>query len=516
MRRFLTGMLMTAFTVASGFLMLNQPISAQQISASDMAKKMPGSINSIMVVNVEGIKNSAISKKEGWADTHAGKVVSGLIFLPDSAKEIVMGAVMDYDAFHPRQTALLATMDKVPTLNIIQQFTDGSVDELLGYQFVETNHDMYVVPISENLVGGLRPALRPFFGNWLSALKNDKVTDVGEYLEKGLDNADEFGTEVILAFDLKHVISRSQVMNRIRNNEVVRQNALDPKVVSGLIASAEGLTLGITVKDTIYGAVLIDFAEDISSLKPIAKNLAEAVLNKSGLHLDEFASWNVDAGPHQVKLSGDLSTQSLRKLLSIVDAPNNQSMSQPAGSQADTAAANMSGPAAATKKYFDAVNSLVDELRPNLSAGTAYTRNAHWLKQYADKIGALGTLDVDPDMIDYGDYVAQQLREAQMTLVETNETSQELNRDLIAAGTKSGGAGGRGGWGTSYNRYGWYGGASGYRRRISGGDGSRLRRTVRENQKSQAITSATQIFSQIATSETQIRQEMTAKYNVQF
>ncbi len=514
MTRALTRLLLAAIITGAICLTPDARISAQEMTMMEMAKKMPNGINAIMSVNVERIVNSAIAGKEGWNDNHAGKLASGLIFVPEGSKHVLLGAVMDWDAFHPRQTNVLVTMDKVPPIDIIRQITDGSVDDVQGFQVVETNNDRYIVRIDDNLVGSLRPAIRQSFTQWLGGMKAGSEPRIRDYLEQGLGYADELGTEVIVAFNLEHSVSRSRVMDRIRDSEVVRENSLNAADVSKMVASVKGLTLGITVRDGIYGAVKIEFNEDISSLKPVAKELATAIFNRAGLHLDEFDTWAIDSDAHQLKLAGDMSRQSFQKVLSIVDAGSHESTQY--ASTDEMEGSGYDDPVTVTKKYFDTVNSLVDQLQPRMSAGQAYTRNSNWLKRYADKLDELGTLNVDPQMIDYGDFVSQSFRDASMLLIQTNESAQEKNRNLIAAGARSGGSGGRGGWGRSYNRYGWYGGASGYHRRRTGGDGSRLRSAVRQNAKGEAIVSVNEIFSQISAERRNVRQNFTQKFGVQF
>ena len=232
------------------------------------------------------------------------------------------------------------------------------------------------------------------------------------------------------------------------------------------------------------------------------------------MHLDEFDTWQIQSDANMVKLSGEMSRQSFQKVMSIVDAGGHEATQY--ASSDELQGSDYDDPVTVTKRYFETVNSMIDSLQPRLSSGQAYTRNANWLKRYADKLDELGTLNVDPQMVDYGDFVSQSFRDASMLLIQTNESSQEKNRNLIASGARSGGAGGRGGWGRSYNRYGWYGGASGYHRRRTGGDGSRLRSAVRQNAKGQAIVSVNEIFTQIATERRNTRQAFTDKFGVQF
>ncbi len=510
MKRILTGLLITAITTGMMCLTAVPQAAAQQLSIEDMAKLLPGSINALMVVNAERIKNSGISKKEGWADTQAGKVASGLIFLPGSANVIVLGSVMDYDTFDARETSALVSMDKVPPLEIIRQVTDGKIDVVAGTQVVETPDDHFIAPINEHLAAALRPALRPYFARWLASLQKGETSRVPDYLEEGLGYAQDLGTEVIVAFNLGEVISASQALERIQGNDQVRQASLNPKEVAQLVASVRGCTLGITIRDKMVGAIKFDFTEDISSLQPLARQLATGLCNRTGFHLDEFDEWNVELSGKQVKLSGELSTESLRKVLSIVDAP--QSHTTDVTSQEQMESENLTDPVVATKKYFDTVNSFVDQLAPKLSPAVTYTENANWFRKYADKIDGMGTLNVDQDMIAYGDYVSQILRESALLMINTRESTKEQQQALIASGARSGGGWGGGYAVRGYSRYGRWGGRYGR----SGGDGSRLRRAARNQQKSQAIKTVAQGFEEIATERRNVKQSMTDKYQTQF
>lgn len=511
MRRFLTGLLTVVLTVgAIGPALAQQSTPAPSIN--DMAKMLPGSINSIMVVNAQRIRSSEIAKKDSW-DTHAGEVASGLIFIPADANRVVMGAVMDYDTFDARETAVLVEMDQTPPLDVIRSVTDGTIDEIAGMKIVETPQDHYVARLDDHLIAGLRPALRPYFSRWLTSLKKRESIRVPDYLEQGINYAEELGTEVIVAFNLGSVVSPTRVLDEIQDNEQVRQASLDVKQVARQVASVKGMTLGITVRDKIYGSLKFDFSEDISSLKPLARQLVSGICERTGIHLSEFDEWNVTSDAHTVKISGDMSTESFRKIMSIVDAPHSHTTDYATHDEMKTE--NATDPMYVTKKYFDSVNSLVDQIAPKLSPASTYTQNANWLRKYADKIDSMGTLNVDEDMIAYGNFVSQTFRDASLLMIDSRENTKITQEKLMASGARSGG--GRSGWGggSGYRggyRYGRWGGQRG----LTGGDGSRLRRSARNKTQAEVVKSVSDSFDQIATQQRDVRQAMTEKYQTQF
>jgi hypothetical protein len=508
MKRLFANLAATLFL--AGLLLLSSgAANAQEMTFSDLARKLPGSINAVMAVNVGRIAKSEIATREGWASTYAGQTASGLMFVPEKANVVLVGATMDIAAFHPRETALLITMDQVPPFDTIRGLTNGEVDEVGDRKFIETTSGGYVYRVSDHLVAGLRPAQRPYFLNWINDMDRD-TTRVPDYLEEGISYSDKLGTEIIMAFNLDGTVSRSRVYDKIRDMPAISNNSLNAKEVSGQIASMRGITIGVTVRDKVYGAVKIDFAEDISSLDPLASQIAQSVFSRTGLTLEEFQSWPVKASKNSIELSGDLSTPSLRKLLSIVNVPSFTDHPYASVSESEQSP-DTNTPAYISKRYFDTVNSFYDEIKAKITPGAAYLENAKWLGTYADKISALSVLNVDDAVVTYGDEVAQTLRDAAVGLRDSNQTTKVNEQQLIASGTRSGGGYGANlSWGGGFSS-GGVGWGEGNR-----GDGSRIRRATRNQEQSEAITSVVSMFSKVDTDRVQVQQAMTRKYGMDF
>ncbi len=497
------------FVIGPVCLFCSQVGNAQETTFEDLGKKLPGNVNAVMAVNVKRISNSQIGVREQWATSYAGQTASGLMFVPEQANVVLIGAVMDFDAFKPRETAIMVTMDQVPPIETIRSISDGQIDDLAGDQIVETKANAYVFRASDQLIVGLRPGDRPYFTNWLKDLKSSS-TRVEGYLEEGLGFADEHA-EIIMAFDLGSFVSRTKVYDKIKDMDLVRTSSLDPKQVSKLIASMRGFTLGVTVKDKVYGSVKIDFAEDISSLSPIASEIAQSVFARTGLQIEEFESWKIGASGKQIKLSGDLSTPSLRKILSIVDVPRFDK--NPFTTASETAnSPDADTPGSLSKKYFETVNSFYDEIKAKVTPASAYLENAKWLGTYADKIDGLSVLNIDEAVVAYGNQVSQTMRDAGTGLRNTNQTAKEANQQLLAAGTRSGG-----GYGASLS---WGGGFStggvGWGEGTNRGDGSRIRTATQNKEKSEAVKSVVGMFATVDTSRREVKQTMSQKYGIDF
>jgi hypothetical protein len=470
---------------------------AQQASMAEEAQRLPASANAVMIVNVERMRTSGIAAKEGWFNTAAGKIQSGMNFIPEGVDLIMLAANMDYETFHPRWSAGLLTADKAPSAQVITQITNGTIDQILQTDVVETPSDRFAVPIDDHTVAVYRPAIRQEFVEWFSGLKKNEPSKMKEYLSEGLGYAENLGTELIVAFDLSNAVSASDIYHRASDSEILRQNAIEPRQFAELVGSIRGLTLGVTVRDSLYASVKIDFEKDISSLQPIIKQLLQEAMSRTGAYLPEFDEWEPEIKGNQILLRGDLSTSSFRKIISLLEGSEHG-----AATASSTDSANSQNPGMPSKTYFDSVNSLVDDMKPRVSVGQSYTKNSTWLRKFADQIDNLPLAGVDPDMLAYGNFVSQTLRASSLTLIDSREEASKNEQQLLASGARSGGG---------YGRY-YYGYDDYYR----GGDGSRLRRQSQMETKSNAIETIASAFNEVETYREKLRQSMTQKYEMPF
>ena len=65
----------------------------------------------------------------------------------------------------------------------------------------------------------------------------------------------------------------------------------------------------------------MDFNEDISVIRDVAKPLLLEALGNNGLMINEFHDWNVQVSEKEVRLTGVLEDGGTRRLLSFLDTP---------------------------------------------------------------------------------------------------------------------------------------------------------------------------------------------------
>ncbi|MBA3481903.1 MAG: hypothetical protein H0T51_08825, partial [Pirellulales bacterium] len=190
-----------------------------------------------------------------------------------------------------------------------------------------------------------------------------------------------------------------------------------------LLTSVQGVKLGVLVKDKLQGRLQIDFAGDTSSLASVAKPLIIAILGESGAMLDEFNDWTAEAKGNSLALSGELTADGMRRIFSMmaIDSTAVGQDAQTAAPESPTASttppangAAQPDPAKAamiraSQRYFRAVGNFVADAQ-RLNRANSLRQSVMWLENYARRIEAMPTRGVDPDLAQYGHYVAQTFR----------------------------------------------------------------------------------------------------------
>ena len=69
-----------------------------------------------------------------------------------------------------------------------------------------------------------------------------------------------------------------------------------------------------------------------------------------------------------------------------------------------------------TQEYYKSINHLMADLKSRKGEERTFGQVGVWFQNYAKKIDRLPILNVDEEMLQYGQYVADQLRNASMAI----------------------------------------------------------------------------------------------------
>ncbi len=471
---------------------------------ASLAARIPNDANAIVVLDVDKIMASPLAMKENWKEVRKKAVAAGLTILPEAASSFALGAKMDYEFMEPLwELALVA--NKVPaSLPKIATRWQGQIERISGRNAVLLPDDSYLIQLSNTKLAVMRPANRQSVARWLAATDTSEFHELSPYLKEALRYSQKLGTPIIMAMDLEHVASPSQLRRGLEEFSSLQGKDVDVDALATALSSVRGITLGLNFGNQVSGAMLIDFADNVELMKGFAKPLLLEILDRHSAMIDDFADWKEEVSGNRIRVGGQLSTSGVRRVLSFLDTPASlQEFALSPGEQPDESkTAELS-----SQQYFQSITGLVDDLRskPKKSGASSSGQVGLWCEKYAKRIDGLPMLDVDPALLDYGKFVSSSLRDAAIVLrnVGGRSRTREVNAEPQYRTV--------GRWGS----YGYYGGGA-YATFESPRLDAQNRARIRTEERVQGASSARDIMVQIDEATVDMRRQMVEKYNVEF
>jgi len=382
----------------------------------DLIKRVPGRANTLVLLNVDQIHSTPLAQKEGWRERHEKQFAAGLVILPPQTSKFAMAAQMDFEYMQPQWETALLDMKYEPSIPKIAAKLGGTVDNIADQATAVLPQDVYVVKFGPRFAAIATPANRQNVAHWINQIYSNSLPPLSAYLQEAVRYA-EGGSPIIMAMDFSNVFSPAYVRSRLETSETLQGRDVDLDQVSEVLASIKGVTLGVTINESLYGAIKVDFEKDATTLGDFAKPLLLEALTRQGAMIEEFRDWQVKIDGTQIQIGGTLYESGMRRILSILDAPPSlHAAAQESTGTDEESKERMT--ALATQQYYKSVVSLVDDLRGRRKSEDFVTwgQVGMWFEKYARKIDRLPILSVDPEMLDYGAFVADSFRQAESAM----------------------------------------------------------------------------------------------------
>lgn len=399
--------------------------------------------------------------------------------------EVWLISDLDLGELKPRWEAGYATLYRDVTAQPIATAVGGYVDEVAGRDVVWSPDQAYLVPLAESRLGFLRPADRAMLSDWIDPSVNVSET---AYLASKADQPETY-LSLMVSAELQDAFSAVPLAKRLASFDSLQ--AQSPETVAKVLASVQGVSV-IVGRESLSQCILkVDFGKSPQSLMPIANNLLAEILQRYGTAAPEVLSWKAVVNGDSLQFQGAITEDSLTGILNIFSVRG----------QAERVAEKLSGSVElkksdeqkvgyTSKNYFDEVTGIIEKTRKHQSQTTG--ARAKWNDQQARRIDQMGTLNVDPVVIDYAADVAALLRGNALTIRQGN---------MVAGATKAQqGLGGDG----------YYGGYYDYN---STGD---YQRVTDVQTRTAAYSDYASVLTKIDQMTAALRREMTDKYKVQF
>ncbi len=404
----------------------------------ELLQRVPESTNALMLVDVDALLNSKIGVREQWRTKPDAAAAWGIHF-PVHANRIVKAASFDMQNGSERwDLGLILASGPAPNLARLAAREHGELDKIQGMQVVRSPRNLFLFEITPNLLGYASPGDRQLFEHWVRTTIVKPRSVVPKFADRAIYRA-ERTAQIAVALNLENAISPTAAENAIKGLDIIKRLKYDPATIARPISSAKSAILSIEVQEEVRGEIRIEFDQDIEIFRQGAKDIVLAALDNYGADLADFKRWEAGTEGTTIVMTGPLSKESFRRILSLVAPPQTES-SYSSYSSRDVAAAPANPPPRSpeqdvvecSQRYFHAIVDLLDGLKGEKS--TSYNGMRMWYDRYARRMDELPILNVDKELVDFGGDTARILREMASGI---NYTSQ--NRIYRLSNSSNGG-----------------------------------------------------------------------------
>ncbi|MCO6458512.1 MAG: hypothetical protein J5I93_24670 [Pirellulaceae bacterium] len=501
-------------------LLLAAPVRPVHAQFDDLVRRIPDKANTLILINVERAMTSELARTQNWQQKLDREFEAGMTILSPRANRFVMASEMDFEYLKPFWEIALMDLKSEPRLPELAAQLGGTMDNIAGQSVVMLPGDYAAVQFGRSVAALVTPANRQTVGRWINRVNDSSIPPLSSYLQKAVSFADT-SSPVIMALDLQHLVSADHVKERLSESQLMKGREQELDEFANKLASIQGVMLGITFDSRRFGKIRVDFAEDMTALALIAKPLLLEVLAHRGAMIDEFEDWTAGVQGNTITLEGFLEESGMRRLMSLLATP--PALHPPTTPTAPNGTGTTTNPppteeslmALATQQYFQSVTSLLNDLRSKRRSNDFVTwgQVAMWFDRYATKIERMPILNVDPVMLDWGSWVAGQLRDSEsaMTGIGAQSAMRQTQLGNSTSNFTSGAVVGATRWGAA-----GYWGTTNMETRTDLKLKSQARANIRTQERIRGNSSANLIMQGIQNSMLDIRRQMTEKYMIEF
>jgi len=349
---------------------------------SDLLPRIPGSANALVLIDVDAFYRSPMALRKGWKEKFATKSSEQPIILPPEANRFILASHLDpQNNLHSDWEVAVIDLSEPLSMSLLARAEGGYIDSIGRTQVVWTPSHAYLIELDKQLMGMVYPDDR-------QAVSAKRLRSEGQ---------------IVLALDLTNVLQPHRIDKALKETKILEGQKVSPRAVAEAISSLQGVTLTIQFGSEAQAEVRIDFAENIRMLKPFAKELVLAAMNRVGASVNDPDQWSTEVEENAIILRGQLSEAGLTRLSGLLELPTSKfsTLKEETKQTQDPAQAQLE----ASKRYFKSLEKLVTSLRQEMRTSNL------WFEKTARKIDGLPILNVDDDLLGFGSWLSKNLRQ---------------------------------------------------------------------------------------------------------
>lgn len=422
--------------------------SKAELNSAELAKMLPPAANSIVVVRVGDILKSPRAQQEGWAKDAREEFLSGASTIPHWVDTLVYGSLYQPGMDEPFWTAGVITVPRRVTLRQIARQEKAEIERIADRSAVRALDGGYLLRLNQGTIAFLFPAFRQATARWIRALDAGNLSPISSFLLKAAAS----NAHIVIAFDMQDLLDPHRTREFIAAMPQFEKSPSMTRSLGALMDDAVGVTFECSIGAKTNATIRVSFSREVKIPSADLKAVFLAIVNRSGVALDELPTAEFRIDGSDMVISTVLSDQSLRHMMSLISSPSLPHNAPHADAPPEPSKANQVDENA-SRQYFLAVNDAIGDLSRLNRKQSTYERTVKWHETFARKIYDLRSDGVDPELVEFGSTINRNFRALAASLrglavdVNAQERSVTWKYDYDPGwGTVSiwGGVGGRG------------------------------------------------------------------------
>lgn len=371
---------------------------------ADLLKYIPPQANAVAVVNVAFLLSSPRAEREGWAKRDHLEYLAGAVPVHPSVERMVLARHLDpTKPGHGPMVGVLPTTVKID-IDKLAATVGGEPTTVAGGPAVATRNGTLLIPLAPQVLGVARTDTRQDAARWVRFARTSTESPLSKYMYAAVYGFAK-RHHIAIAVDAEELFESGQTKEAIAHAAAV---SADPGAdqAGHFFAGLRGVLLLVDVTDTGLTAHVRIAGGSTLGLKPnIVRAAVVGVLERNGAMLDNLKGAKETIEEGGVVLTFALGDAELARIMGLFLPP------LPPTSPADVLAVS---PTAvnpqATRRYYKAATTALDDLRRRYKKAEDYDKTALWHDSAANTLEGLSVTGVDPKMVEFGAGTASRLR----------------------------------------------------------------------------------------------------------
>lgn len=389
----------------------------------DLLKHATANTNALVLIDVKRARSSEVAKREKWSEKLQQRGFGGLGFFPPDAEIVAVASEINLTSMVREFQVGFVKVNNLPNFKQLAAHEGGAMEEIAGQLTVISPRNVYFTSFSGGILAAIYPADRQYLARWLKAEKAGRRALLPAYLKAAADNATD--NTVTIALDLEDVVDPGALRFGLGVSPVMaKYPGVNQQALSVFLASARGLTFAAKVSDGVAASITVEFPDDPKRYKAVLKDLFLELIDAYGVSMPGLEKWEVVFTDKTMILSGSMSPDDLRRVVSLFSFPRPESpeaaLAPPGGGEAPTAAA--------TQRYMAAVRTILTDIKL-VKDSSSYDKTATWHDKAAQQLEQLSRRNVDPLAVNAAYEAARGLRSIAASLrgvpIDVNAAAQK-------------------------------------------------------------------------------------------